>query len=205
MADLGVVEFSTRLSELRKAKKRLFFNRQGFEDTDCADLLVSPCIATFRAVGTDFEAPVNASQPGPVRMPVRMLKDIVQIASSYKKPELKLHFEPGMFQVETMKRRHPDIMLGIFPDQKFDLPADAGVLDTLAMVSLLSPRQIVDQGLRERVETAQRYTSVAVSRAEEALRELGIRQGLIQELVDASIKHTAEKLAGVRAGAAGDC
>jgi hypothetical protein len=71
------------------------------------------------------------------------------------------------------------------------------VLDTLAMASLLSPQQIVDQGFRERVEAAQKYTSLAVSSAEATLRELGIRREHIQQLVDAHIKDTAQKLAGV--------
>lgn len=78
----------------------------------------------------------------------------------------------------------------------FDLPPDAGVLDTLALASLMSPEQIVDQGLCERVETAKRSASAAVSSAEEALRVLGIARERIQELVDARIKAAAQTLVG---------
>jgi hypothetical protein len=170
MAGLGTVEFVIRLSELRKAKKQLFFNRGDFQKTDCADLLVSSCAATFRAVGTEFEAPVTGNCPGALRMPLWLLRDLVLVAPSFKKPEVKLRFEPGTAQVETWKRTHADIVIGIFPNQKLDLPADAGVVDTLAMASLLSPEQVLDQGLRERVEAAQRCASGAISRAEEALR-----------------------------------
>jgi len=200
MAGLSTVEFVIRLSELRKAKKQLFFNCGEFKDTDCADLLVSSCAATFRAVGTEFEAPVNASHPGLVRMPLRTLKELVQVAGTFRKPELKLRFELGKVQVEKFILRHPDVTLGIFPNQKLDLPADAGVVDTLALASLLSPEQILDQGLRERVETAQRYASGAISDAEEALRELGIRRTRIQKLVDAHIEEKAEKLTSVIQG-----
>jgi hypothetical protein len=196
-ADMSDVEFVIRLSELRKAQKQLFFNRGAFKETDCVDLLVSECVATFRAVGTEFEAPVNGGHPGSVRLPLRTLKDLVQAAGTFRKPELKLHFEPGKVQVEKFIIRHPDVGLGIFPSQKFDLPPDAGVLDTLGMASLLSPEQIMDQGLRERVEAAQRYTSVAVSTAEGALRELGVSRERIQDLVDTRIRDTAQKLAGV--------
>jgi hypothetical protein len=106
--------------------------------------------------------------------------------------------------VERFIIRHPDIALGIFPSQKFDLPVDAGVVDTLAMASLLSPEQIVDQGLRERVEGAQRYASQAVSMAEQVLREFDIRREQIQQLLDARIKKTAAKLKGmIRGGPAG--
>ena len=197
MADLTVVEFAIRLSELRKATKRLFVSRGEFKETDSADLLVSRFIATFRTVGTEFEAPVDGSRPGTVRIPLRMLKDIAQAAGTYKKPELSFHFEAGQVQVEKFSLRHPDVALGILPDQRLDLPVDAGALDTLAMASLLSPEQIVDQGMRARVEAAQWYTSQAVSSAAEALREFGIRRKCIQELVDGRIKETAGKLTSV--------
>jgi len=197
MTDIGVVEFEIRLSELRKAQKNLLFNRGAFKETDCADLLVSPCVATFRTVGTEFEASVKGSHPGPARMPLKTPKQLVQAAGTFGKPEIKLHFEPGKVQVEKFIIHHPDVTLGIFPSQKFDLPPDAGVLDTLALASLLSPEQIADQGLRERVETAQRCASVAVSSAGEALRELGVSRVLIQELVDARVKDTAKVLEGV--------
>jgi hypothetical protein len=200
VTEMSNVEFVIRLSELRKAQKQLFFNRGAFKETDCADILVSECVATFRAVGTEFEAPVKGSYPGPVRMPLRTLKDLVQAAGTFGKPELKLHFEPGKVQVEKFIIRHPDVALGIFPSQKFDLPPDAGALETLGMASLLSLEQIMDQGLRERVESAQKYTSAAVSNAEGALRELGVRRERIQELVDARIRDAAQKLAGVIQG-----
>jgi hypothetical protein len=195
MTDIGVVEFEIRLSELRKAQKHLLFNRGAFKETDCADLLVSPCVATFRTVGTEFEAPVKGSHPGPARMPLKTLKQLVQAAATFGKPEVKLHFEPGKAQVEKFSIRHPDVTLGVFPNRAFDLPPDAGVIDTLALASLMSPEQIADQGLRERVETAQRSASAAVTSAEAALRELGIGRRGIQELVDARIKGAAQTLA----------
>jgi hypothetical protein len=194
MTDGGVVEFEIRLSELRKAQKQLLFNRGAFKETDCADLLVSSCVATFRTVGTEFEAPIKGNHLGPARMPLKTLKQLVQAAGTFGKPEIKLHFEPGKVQVEKFTIRHPDVTLGIFPSHKFDLPPDAGVLDTLALASLLSPEQIADQGLRERVEAAQRRTSAAVSSAEGALRELGIQREHIQELVDANVKAAAQRL-----------
>jgi hypothetical protein len=65
---LGVVEFAIRLSELRKAQKQLLFNRGAFKETDCADLLVSPCVATFKTVGTEFEAPAVFSAEEALRV-----------------------------------------------------------------------------------------------------------------------------------------
>jgi hypothetical protein len=197
MTDIGVVEFEIRLSELRKAQKQLLFNRGVFKETDCADLLVSPCVATFRTVGTEFEAPVKGNHLGPARMPLKTLRQLIRAAGTFGKSEIKLHFEPGKVQVEKFTIHHPDVTLGIFPSQKFDLPPDASVLDTLALASLLSPEQIADQGLRERVEAAQRRASVAVSSAESALRDLGIPRESIQKIVDARITDTAQMLGGV--------
>jgi hypothetical protein len=81
---MSVVEFVIRLSELRKAQKQLFFNRGTFKETDCADLLVSACVATFRAVGTEFEAPVTGNHPGTVRMPLKTLKELVKAAGTFQ-------------------------------------------------------------------------------------------------------------------------
>jgi hypothetical protein len=96
--------------------------------------------------------------------------------------------------VEKFSLRHPDVAIGIIPDQRIDLPADAGARDTLAMASLLSPEQIVTQGLRERVENAQRTTSEAIASATQALREFGVSRRQLQKMVDANIERTAEKL-----------
>jgi hypothetical protein len=198
MDESRVVEFVIRLADLRKAAKQLFFNRGGFADTDCADLLISPCVATFRAVGTEVEVPVHGMNGGPVRIPLRALKEIVQLAPSFRKTELTLYFEAGRYRLEnSFVRTHPDITLGIFPDQKFDLPPDAGPLDTLALASLLSPEQIADQGMRERVEDAQKHATQAISRAVNSLREFGIERKRIQELVDGRIANAAEGLASV--------
>jgi hypothetical protein len=200
MEKLPVVEFTVRLSELRKAQKQLLVNRATFKEKDCADLLVSSCAATFRSVGTMHEAPVSGSQPGSVRVPLKTFKELVQAVGTFRKTELKLHFEPGKVQVERFIIRHPDITLGILPTQRFDLPVDAGVVDTLALASLLSPEQIVDQGLRERVEDAQRYASRAVSMAEETLREFDVPREQIQQLLETRIKKTAAKLKGMIRG-----
>src|SRR5260221_137609 len=109
MPDVQVVEFTICLSELRKAIKQLSFNRSEFKDTDSADILVSECIATFRAVGTEAEMPVAGLQPGTVRLPMKQLNDLLQIAGSYKQREIELHFEPEMYRIGKLVRRHPDI------------------------------------------------------------------------------------------------
>jgi len=97
-------------------------------------------------------------------------------------------------RVEKFSLKDPDITLGKLPDPRFDLPADAGPLQTLAMASLLSPEEIADQGLRERVETAQKQVSRAVSVAAGSLQQFEISQGQVQDLVDLSVQRSAESL-----------
>jgi len=62
------------------------------------------------------------------------------------------------------------------------------------MASLLSPEEIADQGLRERVETAQKRVSQAVSFAAGSLQQFEVSHRQIQELVDLNIQRNAESL-----------
>lgn len=152
MDEARFVEFVIHLSDMRKAAKHLSLNREGFNETDSVDLLVSSIAATFRSIGTETEMPVTGKRPGAVRLPLKLSPRIVDVAKSYNKRELTLRFGERTMRMGSLKLDNPDITLGTLPDLKFDLPSDAGPLDTLAMASLLSPEGIADQGLRERVE-----------------------------------------------------
>ena len=188
----SMVEFVIRSSELRKAVKELSLNRQEFKETDCADLLVSAFAVTFRSIGTTAEAAIEGTHPGTVRLPLKILVKVIEVANTYQPRELKWQFEPGVIRVQKFSLKHPDISLGILPDLKVDLPVDAGPAHTLALASLLSAQQIADQGLRDRVETAQRHVREGVSTALFSLREFGISQKQVQELVDTQIRVMAE-------------
>ncbi len=194
MTNAPLVEFVIRSSDLRKATKLLSLTRGEFKETDCADLLVSSFAATFRSVGTTTEVPIEGTHPGTVRLPLRILVKIIGVAQTYKARELKWQFEEGVARVEKFSLKNQDISLGILPDLKFDLPADAGPIPTLAMAYLLSPEQIANQGWCDRFETAQRRVREAVSTAVLSLQELGISREQIQKLVDIHIQETAEEL-----------
>ena len=190
----GLVEFEIRLSDLKKATQQLSLNRGDFKETDFADLLVSCFAATFRAIGTSVDVPVVGIHPGTIRAPLRLLAKLTDVAKTYKARELKWQFEPGAAKVEKFKMNHPDVTLGTLPDPKYDPPADAGPLDTLAMASMLTPQQIVDQGLRERVEAAQKCVAQAVSMAANDLREFGVSRKPLQQLVDDCIHKAALRI-----------
>jgi hypothetical protein len=190
----SVVEFVIRSAELRKAVKQLSLNRQEFKETDCADLLVSSFAVTFRSIGTTAEAAIEGTHPGSVRLPLKILVKVIEVAKTYQSPDLKWQFETGVVRVEKFSLKHPDISLGILPDLKFDLPVDAGPAHTLALAYLLSAVQIADQGLRDRVETAQRYVREAVSNATLSPREFCVSPKQVQELIDSQIRAMAEGL-----------
>jgi hypothetical protein len=80
--NVSVVEFVIRSSDLRKATKQLSFNRGEFKETDCADLLISSFAATFRSVGTATEVPIEGTHPGTVRLPLKVLVKVIEVASA---------------------------------------------------------------------------------------------------------------------------
>jgi len=91
------------------------------------------CVATFRAVGTSTEIPVNGTSPGAARIPLSALEAIASTAGMFKKKEIKIVIEDGSIKIDTFRHNHPDIRLGILPDQRIDLPVDASLLDTLGV------------------------------------------------------------------------
>jgi hypothetical protein len=90
--------------------------------------------------------------------------------------------------------KHPDIELGRIPDQRLSLPIDLSVLDTLALAQILTARQIVDEGLRGRVEEAWNTRALAVTAALAALQPLGIAEERLQGLVDAHVGEAVIRL-----------
>lgn len=188
------VEFVVQTADLRQATSQLKANRGKRTETDFVDILVSECAATFRSVGTETEVPVNGKIPGSVRIPLRIVDKINSTVKTMKKKELPFHCEPGVIKIGSWSVKHPDIELGRIPDQRLGLPVDVSVLDTLAYAEILSADQIVEEGMRARVEEAIETRTSAVADALAALRPLGIAERQLQALIDAHVKDAAERL-----------
>jgi hypothetical protein len=60
-------------------------NRGKFKNTDVADLLVSECVATVRAVGTSTEIPINGISPGNARIPLSALEAVARTAETLRR------------------------------------------------------------------------------------------------------------------------
>ena len=188
------VEFTIRMSDLRLAASQLKVNRGEYTESDTVDILVSECAATFRAVGTETEVPVEGKRPGSVRLSLKSLQNIKKVALSFKKTALRLKFEPGTAWIETFSQTHPDIEIGNIPDQQLQIPLDVSVLDTLALAEILGPEGVVQEGMRARVEDAIRSRTDTVARALEMLKPLGITEGQLQELAEENIAAAVERL-----------
>lgn len=188
------VEFTIHAADLRRALDQLKANRGKRKDTDSVDILVSECAATFRAVGTETEEPVNGSQPGSVRAPLKTMDAISKVLNTFKKKQLILRCDPGVIKVETFSVRHPDIELGRIPDQRLALPVDISALDVLALAEILTAEQIIEEGLRARVEEALDSRSTAVSNALPSLEVFGVRELHLQNLIESQVKEAAVRL-----------
>jgi hypothetical protein len=75
---------------------------------------------------------------------------------------------------------------------------NASTVDTLALAELLSPEQIVRQGLHRRVELAREVASDAITKAEVAFKPLAITRQQIRTLVDDHIKEASQNLSRAR-------
>jgi len=188
------VEFIIEPTDLRQATSQLKANRGRHKETDFVDILVSECAATFRAVGAETEVPVEGKIPGSVRVPLRIVDKIEKAARSFKTAKLKFSCEPGVIKIEGLSLKHPDIQLGKLPDQRVSLPIDLSLLDTLALTKILTASQIVEEGMRERVEEAWGARTFALTNALTALRPLEVEDWQLSHLVDCHIEDAAKRL-----------
>jgi hypothetical protein len=65
-------------------------------------------------------------------------------------------------------------------------------LDTLAVASMMSPEEIANAGLRDRVESAQKAVSAAVASAVAALKDFNVGGQDITEIVDRRVVEAAQ-------------
>ena len=188
------IEFTARTKDLENAIRQIGANRGQHKKTDFTDILVSQFAATIRSVGTEVELPANGIETGSARVPFQALERFRKILSSFKKKDLTVICEPGSIKVGSFSMKDPNIELGNIPDQRISVPVELSVLDTLALARVLTPEEIVDQGLRERVEEARRSFSEAVARSVSALEGFGVEEKQIAALVDERVAVAASKL-----------
>ena len=188
------VEFNVRVRDLKNAIRQITVNCGENRSADFVDVLVSECVATFRAVGTSTDIPVNGIQPGTARLPIATLERFSAKAKAFKTKEISVQFLDGIFKVGSWGTKDPDIVLGVIPDLSLDMSADASFLDTLALASLLSPAGVKEQGLERRVVKAQRAKEDSIDRATRALEPLRVEREKIAALVEDHIAEAGKRL-----------
>ena len=186
------VEFTVRTDDLKRATKQLQLDRQEFADSDSADLTVSASMVDLKAIGTSTSIAANGKQTGTVRLPLRVLVRVVDVARTYKQKETTILIDQGFAKVGKTKTSHPDIVVGVDSSVEMSMPPSASVLDTLAVASMMSFEEIANAGLRDRVESAQKAVSAAVASAVAALKELNVGVQDITEIVDRRVVEAAQ-------------
>jgi hypothetical protein len=186
------VEFTVRTDDLKRATKQLQLDRQEFADSDFADLTVSASMVDLKAIGTATSIAANGKQAGTARLPLRVLVRVVDVARTYKQKESTILIDQGFAKVGKTKTSHPDIVVGVDSSVEMSMPPSASVLDTLAVASMMSPEEIANAGLRDRVESAQKAVSAAVESAVAALKDFNVGVQDITEIVDRRIVETAQ-------------
>ncbi len=188
------VEFKVRVSDLKSAIRQITVNRGEGRATDSVDVLVSECIATFRALGTSVEVPVNGIQPGTARLRIATLERFSAMAKAFKAKETSVQFWEGIFKVGGWGTKDPGIVLGVIPDLSLDMPSDASFLDVLALAIILSPAGVKMQGLTGRMIKAERAKEDSIDRATRSLEPLRVEREKIAALVEDHIAEAGKRL-----------
>jgi hypothetical protein len=135
--------------------------------------------------------PVTGNHPGSVRAPLKTLDSIGKLLHTFKKKQLTLRCELELIKIETFSVKNPDIELGYIPHRRLALPIDISVLDEIALAEILTAEQIIEEGMRARVEEAVEARQTAVSNALPSLQIFGVRERHLQDMIDERVKEAA--------------
>lgn len=116
----------------------------------------------------------------------------MRFARGYHQRETTVFIDNGHAKVGRNKTHDSDITVGENISDPISIPPNASALDTLAVASMMTPEQIADSGLRERLENAQKRMSSAVGVALSALREFDVSSPDLSEIVDRKVAEAAE-------------
>jgi hypothetical protein len=186
------IEFTVRTEDLKRSARQLQVNRGEFKDTDVADLIVSASTLEMKAVGTETCIAADGKQPGEARLPLKVFVKLVDVAKAYHTRESTILIDDGYAKVGRTRTSSPDITVGHVSSHPLSIPPNASVIDTLAVASMMTPEQVADAGLRERVESAQKRASAAVEVAFSALKEFNIASADLAEIIDQKVAEAAE-------------
>lgn len=187
------IEFTVRFDDFKRVSRQLKANRAEFFETDIVDLLAAEQSLEMKSVGTEDCIAAIGFQTGKARLPLRILLKLVDVAATYKQEEIKVYIENGSARIGSTKTTHPDIVVG-GTTSPLAIPPDASALDTLSVATMLSPTQIADSGLRDRVEQAQQKASAAIAAAAVALAPFNVSEKDLTEVLETRVSENAKKI-----------
>jgi hypothetical protein len=172
--------------------RQLEANRGEFNDTDVVDLVVSPTDLTIKALGTETCIVAESKQSGDARLPLSLLVKIVGMAGSYKEPRTTILLDDKSAKVGRSKVRHPEISVGKRHPHPPSLPVDTSALHMLAVALTMTPKEIVDAGLQNRVDNARKKASAAIGVAVDSLKEFNVTTKDLKPIIDRRVAEAAE-------------
>jgi hypothetical protein len=202
MTKQAQIVFSTDGKEFQTSVQQLLVNRQDFMGSDIAEIQVGNVIA-LRAVGTETTIDGIGQQFGIARLPLSVLSKLSVLADQFKTKIINISFKNGAAKIETASVKHPGIILGETSSAPISIPVNASALDALATSEVTPKADISDAGLKARLARAIEARDAVVQTAFNALKEFGVEEGEVQELVDKHIREFAEgvkKALGKRRG-----
>jgi hypothetical protein len=187
------IEFTVRMDDFKRVTRQLKVNRSEFIDSDIVDLVAAAETLEMKSVGTEDCIAAIGYETGSARLPLRILVKLVDLSKTYKKDDIKIKIENGSARIGTTRVTHPDIVVGS-SGSPLAIPPDASAFDTLSIATMLSPQQLADAGMRERVHVAQKKASAAISGGLAALEAFGVTEKDLTTLVDNKISENAKRI-----------
>ena len=179
------VVFVIRHDDLSRAIKEIQANRGRYNKTDLVYVLVSACVATFRATGTESGYTVRGINSGTAQLPIVVLDRIVEMRMA---DEVEIRITKGAVMCEKATVRHKAITLGKIPDLSLSVPIDPPNFDLLVIGRILGEAGVAEQGLESRLEEAKHEMHLVIAKAAETLAEYRVRESDIALLVEKAIR-----------------
>lgn len=189
-----MIEFTVVAKDFRKAISLMLAGRKGHMDTDTSEFKAVANLLELSSVGTETQIDAEVAQAGCARVPLPVLKNVKKLAATFKPPRLRVRVEDGRVSIESSSLSHPGIELKRVGARKADIPVDASLLDTLAMVRLFSGEEIAESRLTARVQSAYENAKAAIDSAHTRLSAFEVPREEIDRLVAFRIGKRASEL-----------
>src|ERR1039457_819195 len=169
-----MIEFTVVAEDFKNAINIILAGRTEHMDTDTAEFKAVGNLLELNSVGTEAKVDAEVAQTGRAWLPLPVLANINKLAASFNRPKLDVRIEEGRVRIESSNLSHEGIELKEFGAKKADIPVDASVLDTLALVRLFSREEIAESGLTARVQAAYEKSVAAIEGAVTCLAEFEV-------------------------------